>query len=200
VRSKDMLLGEFSMSVAGEHNGLNALACIATSIELGLPIDKITSSLSKFQGTKRRQEFIGKTQSGALVFDDYAHHPTEIKATLASFAKRYPRKKILCIFQPHTYSRTKSLFAEFGGAFSDADEVVLTNIYPSQREEKDETVSSVQLAREIGKHGKKVTYLPDFASVVEYLTQKDLNEAWIILTMGAGDVYKINEKLITSNS
>lgn len=193
VKSKDMLLGDFSISAPAEHNALNALAAIAVSLELGVSIEKIRSSLSTFAGTKRRQEFVGKTESGAYIFDDYAHHPTEIKATIASFKKRFPNKKLLCIFQPHTYSRTKSLFNEFAHAFSETDETIILDIFASQREDKDETISSLILTNEMKKYSKKVVYLPTISRVVEYLTLEEKGRDWLIITMGAGDVYKIGD-------
>src|ERR1035437_571083 len=196
VNMKDTSLGEFSLNVSGEHNVLNALATIIVCLELGLSVENIKNGLIAFKGTKRRSESVGKTTSGALVYDDYAHHPTEIKNTLASFGKMFPNKKIVCIFQPHTYSRTKSLFEQFVTSFSLADQLILIDVFPSQREIIDNTVSSKILADNISRTHKDVLYMPKLEDVIKYLDQKNLNDKFIIITMGAGDVYKIGKKII----
>jgi len=196
VDARGTQLGEFSLNIAGEFNALNALATIVVCLELGISVENIKKGLLAFRGTKRRSEFVGKTSSGALVYDDYAHHPTEIKNTLAAFKKIYPNKKIVCIFQPHTYSRTKSLFEQFIYSFSSATELILTDIFPSLREIADITVSSKLLADSVSRIQKNVLYLPKLADVVEYLDKKNLNDGYIIITMGAGDVYKIGKELI----
>jgi UDP-N-acetylmuramate--alanine ligase len=196
VHAKNTQLGEFSLNIAGEHNALNALAAIIVCLELGLSLENIKKGLLAFKGTKRRSEFIGKLTSGALMYDDYAHHPTEIKSTLASFKKMYPNKKIVCIFQPHTYSRTKSLFEQFITSFTSANELILTDIFPSLREIADDTVSSKILAESFSKIQKDVLYLSKLEDVIKYLEQKSFNDSYIIITMGAGDVYKIGKELI----
>lgn len=196
VNAKETSLGEFSVGVTGEHNALNALCATVVCLELGLSIDKIKKGLSKFTGTKRRFEFIGEISSGALLYDDYAHHPTEIRKTLQAFKKTFPNKKIVCIFQPHTYSRTKSLFEQFISSFVDSDLLILIDIYPSLREEVDTSVSSKLLADEITKIHKNVEYIPSLQDVVEYLGQKRFGKDYVLITMGAGDVYKIYEKLV----
>src|SRR5579872_3249826 len=122
VKSRGVPLGEFVLRVVGEHNALNAIAAIITGLEIGLSIERIKKGLLAFQGSKRRLEFIGDLRTGAKVYDDYAHHPTEIKTTLQALRHQYPKKKIICIFQPHTYSRTKQLFQEFTSAFGSVDE------------------------------------------------------------------------------
>ncbi|HUD04915.1 MAG TPA: UDP-N-acetylmuramate--L-alanine ligase [Patescibacteria group bacterium] len=196
VRAKDTLLGEFSLNIAGEYNALNALAAIVVCLELGLSVENIKRDLLVFKGTKRRSEFVGKTASGALIYDDYAHHPTEIKNTLGAFRKIYPNKKIVCIFQPHTYSRTKSLFEQFKSSFNFANELILTDIFPSLREVADNTVSSELLASSVAKIQKDVLYIARLEDVIKYLEQKNFNDNYIIITMGAGDVYKIGKELI----
>ncbi len=195
VKNKEVLLGEFSVQVVGEHNAVNALGALVTALETGLSIDQARKGLSSFSGSKRRFEYVGKLASGALVYDDYAHHPTEIKQTLSAFKKTFPKSRLICIFQPHTYSRTKSLFEEFSTSFKDADIAVLTNIYPSLREEKDEFVSSGILAQNVAKFNKNVLYLPELSDVVEYIVKNDFGKDTVIISMGAGDVYKISEKL-----
>jgi UDP-N-acetylmuramate--alanine ligase len=196
VNAKDTSLGEFSVNVTGEHNALNALSTIVVCIELGLSVEQIKKGLNKFTGTKRRYEFIGDITTGASLYDDYAHHPTEIRKTLLAFKKSFPKKKIVCIFQPHTYSRTKSLFEQFVGSFSDADIVILVDIYSSLREEIDNSVSSKLLAENISKVHKNVLYIPKLEDVVEYVGQKRFDKDYILITMGAGNVYKIYNDLV----
>ncbi len=188
-------LGEFFVRVLGEHNALNALAAIITAFESGISIDTIKKALPNFVGSKRRAEYRGELVGGAQLFDDYAHHPTEIKKTLIAFANSYPKHKIVCIFQPHTYSRTKELYPDFLKAFDKADTVILLPIYASMREELDSTITSQKLAQDMASVHKNVTFLPTSSSVVEYINKKAYPKDTIILTMGAGDVYKISEKL-----
>ncbi len=196
VSAGDTLIGQFILNVIGEHNILNALCAIVVCLELGLSVEKIKKGLLEFKGSKRRSEYRGKMPSGALLYDDYAHHPTEIRKTLESFKKSFPKKKIVCIFQPHTYSRTKSLFEQFISSFSDADEVILTDIYPSLREKEDLSVSSKLLADGILKLNKNVKYVAKLEDVVKYLDQKSYPDNFIIITMGAGDVYEIADDLL----
>ncbi len=196
VNAKETLIGQFILNVTGEHNILNALCSIVVCLELGLPFEKIKTGLLQFKGSKRRAEFRGNIASGAYLYDDYAHHPTEIKKTLETFKKSYPEKKIVCIFQPHTYSRTKSLFEQFSSSFSSADEVILTDIYSSLREKPDLSVSSKILADSVSKTKKDVLYIAKLEDVVKYLDQKEYNGGYIIITMGAGDVYTIAEDLL----
>ncbi|MGH7245409.1 MAG: glutamate ligase domain-containing protein, partial [Candidatus Levyibacteriota bacterium] len=133
---------------------------------------------------------------GAQLYDDYAHHPTEIKKTLAAARDRFPKSKIICVFQPHTFSRTKLLFEEFSSAFLSADIVVLADIYPSQREAFDPTVSSETLAKSMQKLQKNVFYIPKLADVVQYLSSNQQKPGTVIITMGAGDIYKIADQLL----
>jgi UDP-N-acetylmuramate--alanine ligase len=196
VNTKDASLGEFSLNVTGEHNALNALASIIVCLELGLSIENIKKGLLAFRGTKRRLEFVGNIPSGAMLYDDYAHHPTEIRKTLAAFKSSYPNKKIVCIFQPHTYSRTKSLFEQFVSSFNDADVVVIMDIFASSRENIDSSVSSKMLVEEISKMHKRALYLPNASDVVKYIGQENFGKDYILISMGAGNVYKIAKELI----
>lgn len=180
------------LTVFGDHNRLNATAAFIVGLEVGLSKEQITKGLEGFRGSKRRAEFIGTLSSGALVFDDYAHHPTEIKKTLKAFKDKFSNFKIVCIFQPHTYSRTKSLFEQFSRSFDDTDLVILANIYPSLREKPDLSVSMENLARKIG---EKALFMPKSSDVVKYIIDRSFRDNFILITMGAGDVYKINSKL-----
>lgn len=189
-------LGQFSLKVIGEHNALNALCAALVGLEAGIPIEAIKKGLLSFVGTKRRFEFLGTLPSGALVFDDYAHHPTEIEKTLTSMRKNYPKHHITCIFQPHTYSRTKQFFSEFSQAFSAVDTLILTDIYSSLREEIDLGVSSELLVDTIRHNKKEVFYRKTLQDVIEYIASNQYNSKHILITMGAGDVYKIAEQIL----
>jgi UDP-N-acetylmuramate--alanine ligase len=195
VTSHGMLLGEFGIRVVGDHNALNALAALIVSLEIGLSVDKVKKGLLAFQGSKRRLEYIGELQTGARAYDDYAHHPTEIKKTLGALRKQYPNKKLVCFFQPHTYSRTKQLYEEFIRAFESVDTVAVADIYASLREEPDPTVSSKQLALGMSKHHKQVLYLATLDDVVQYINENKFRSDTVLITMGAGDIYTIHSKL-----
>ncbi len=195
IQNNNTNLGEFMLNVTGEHNALNALAAIIVCLEIGLSLENIKKGLVKFTGSRRRFEFIKDLQSGAVLYDDYAHHPTEIRKTLIAFKKTFPNKKILCIFQPHTYSRTKKLFEQFKYSFSDANELILVDIYSSAREQIDNSVSSKILQNEISKIGSNVLHFSNLTDVIKYVDQKAYGNGWIILTMGAGNIYKIGNSL-----
>ncbi|EKD64740.1 MAG: hypothetical protein ACD_50C00311G0006 [uncultured bacterium] len=184
----------FRLSIFGEQNVLNATAAIIVGRHLGLSLEQLRKGILFYKGSKRRSEFVGKLRSGAMLFDDYAHNPTKVSATLNAFRNAYPDKKIVCIFQPHTYSRTKSLFEQFTHSFKDADIVIITNIYASLREEKDPSVSAEMLASKI--KSKDVMFLPEIHDVVEYIDSKNYGADTVVVTMGAGDIYKIWRSLL----
>ena len=195
VNSRGISLGEFALSIPGEHNALNALGALVVVMEAGLSANKIKRGLAKFRGSKRRFEYLGKFKE-AMVFDDYAHHPTEIEKTLKTFRQSFPKSKIVCIFQPHTYSRTKKLFEQFTRSFTNANLVILTDIFPSLREEKDDSVSSELLANNIARHHLNALFLPALSDVLKYIGQKDWGPDTVLVTMGAGNVYKIWKNLL----
>jgi UDP-N-acetylmuramate--alanine ligase len=190
-----MDLGEFSVEVSGQHNALNATASVVCGIELGMTPESIKNSLKKYSGAKRRMEYVGKLTSGALVYDDYAHHPKEISETLSAFREMFPKKRLVCIFQPHTFSRTKKLFEQFTTSFDKADVVGIMNIFSSAREKDDETVSSIQLVSQIKLRKSSVFSLPEALDVVQYIDQNRFGEDTIVILMGAGDIYKLTETL-----
>lgn len=196
IKSRGTSLGQFSMRVFGQQNGLNGLAAVIVGLEVGLTVEQIKKALSGFSGTKRRSEFVGNMLGGGLLYDDYAHHPEEIKETLLAFKKSFPKHKIIVIFQPHMYSRTKKLFKEFSTAFSDCNEVILAEIFPSFREEVDPDFSSRLLCEEIKKYGKKSIYFPHLSDVVKYVSSQKYDKNSLLITMGAGDIYKIGKELI----
>lgn len=180
------------LNVPGEHNILNSLAAIVVCGLLGIDSETAAKGIETFKGTHRRFEKKGFL-NGAVVIDDYAHHPTEIKATLSA-AKKFPHNKIWCVFQPHTYSRTRTLWKEFVEAFDDADELILTHIYAA-REKFDGVTRPENLAAEIEERGKSVRYIDDFSDIA-YFLKKSVKEGDIVFTMGAGDVVNIDD-LIT---
>lgn len=182
----------FSLMVPGEHNVYNAMAAIALADLLGIGSDTIQKAFSKFSGTDRRYEYKGEI-NGITIIDDYAHHPTEITATLKA-AANYPHKSLWCVFQPHTYTRTKAFLPEFAKALSLADHVVLADIYPA-RETDTLGISSKDLQEEILRLGGKSTYLPSFEEIEKFLLKNCINGD-LLITMGAGDVVKIGESLL----
>lgn len=196
VENKGVTLGEFTLNVSGRHNAVNALGVIVVSLECGIPVEQIKKGLIAFRGSKRRFEFKGISAYGAFLYDDYAHHPTEIKTTLAACRESFPKKKIVCVFQPHTFSRTKKLFDQFIYAFSHADEIIITDIYASLRETPDESVSSRILTERIKLIQKNTDFLSTLSNVIQYVSQKNYGKDTIIITMGAGDIYKIHESLV----
>lgn len=182
---------DFTIHSGGEHNIYNAAAAILVALQCGVSIEHIQKGIFAFTGSKRRMEYKGQLPSGALLYDEYAHHPTEIRRCLEALRAMYPDKKIVSIFQPHTYSRTKALFDEFSHAFGDANEVILMPIYASLREKADFSVSSEDLARQINLNGQSAVSLPRPIDVLEYIEQKHYGSDTLIVTMGAGDVYKL---------
>lgn len=183
---------DVKLKVPGTHNVSNSLAAIAACSFMGCSPAAAARALQKFDGTCRRFEIKGVSE-GITVVDDYAHHPSEIAATLkAAYNIRHAR--IWCVFQPHTYSRTKSLMDSFTTSFDKADVVILTDIYAAREADNGE-VSSSMLADRITRSGKKVIYIKDFDSIVEYL-DKNAQSGDIIITMGAGDVYKIGDMFL----
>lgn len=183
-----------TLNVPGRHNVLNALASTATALALDISHSCIIDGLASFKGTHKRFELKG-TKNGVTVVDDYAHHPTEIKATLNT-AKNYPHKRIICVFQPHTYSRTLSLLEDFSNSFFDADEVVLADIYAA-REKDTGIISSDILGDKIREKGIKCTNIHNFAGIVEYLNSSTA-EGDLVLTVGAGDIVRTGEDFLKS--
>ena len=189
--------GEFAahitLSVTGDHNVSNALSAIAAGELTAVPMDAIQKGLLSFKGTDRRFEYKGE-KNGVTIIDDYAHHPTEIKATLTS-VKHYPHRETWCIFQPHTYTRTKAFFHEFAEALSLADHVILVDIYAA-RETDTLGMSSELLAEELKKSGADVYYFPSFSKVEKFVMEKCIHGD-LLITMGAGDVVNIGESILS---
>lgn len=180
-----------SLNVPGEHNILNALASVAVCELLGVDAQTAADGIETFKGTHRRFEKKGFV-NGAAVIDDYAHHPTEIKATLQA-ARAFDANRVITIFQPHTYSRTRTLWSEFVSAFDNTDELILTHIYAA-REQFDGVTRPEKLAEEIKARGVNAKYIEDFDDIVKYIKQT-AQKGDIVFTMGAGDVTEIGPKL-----
>lgn len=193
---KGQYVGDLDLHVAGKHNIVNALATIALCHELGIPIKDILSSLSQFNGTKRRFEHIGSNTNGAIIVDDYAHHPTEIRTTLEGARLSFPDRRIRAIFQPHTFSRTEKLLDEFSQAFQGADEVVIADIFASARELDHYTVSAPNLAELILKQGIQARYIGTLDDIKVYLNETLAPED-LVLTLGAGDIYKVGLEIVS---
>ena len=183
------------LSVPGTHNRLNAAAALAVAEMLNIPEELAQKSLAEFSGTWRRLEKKGETKEGAIVYDDYAHHPTEIRASLQALRELYPKAGITILFQPHLYSRTKAFFEEFATSFKGANKVMLLPVYFA-REEKDESVSSEKLAEAIKKTGEKAEAFADFASAEVAVAALNLGSEDIFVTMGAGEAHKVAEKVL----
>jgi len=183
---------DLKLNVPGEFNVRNAVASFAVADFLGISEGEIRDGLVKYQGCRRRFEKMGKIK-GALFYDDYAHHPSEIESTLKAARSWFPERRIVAIFQPHTFSRTRALFTEFSRAFKDADVVGLMDIYPSARESFDATISSEILANEIKKHKKKVYYLGKHEETLKWI-KENIKKGDVVLTMGAGDIFHIYTK------
>ena len=185
-------LERVQLNVPGDHNISNSLAAIALTIEMGVSYDHILAGLAKFGGAHRRFEYKG-TFNGATVIDDYAHHPTEIKASLAA-AKNYPHNRLIVCFQSHTYTRTLSFLDDFATALSTADIVIMPDIYPA-REPDIYGISSKDITDRLEKLGVEAHYLGTFEACEEFLKKNLLNND-LLITMGAGDVNLVGENLL----
>ncbi len=186
----------FKLKIPGRHNLENAKAALAVARALKIPDTKALKSLSEFSGTWRRFEYRGKAKNGALVYDDYGHHPTEIKATLAGTRELFPTQKIIVVFQPHLYSRTKHHLQGFGAAFKEASSVILLPIYPA-REKDPGDISSQMVVEEIKKRNKDARLASTFSEAAA-LAQKLCGAGDLILTLGAGETNRVADLLVKS--
>ncbi len=194
VYAGDEYIGTVKLGVPGIHNVYNSLSTIALSITLGLDTDKVIDALSQFSGVKRRFQIIGRTSEVVLV-DDYAHHPTEVKATLNA-ARSGNWDRLICIFQPHRYTRTKFLGKEFGSAFNEADIIVLTDVYAAGEEPIPGVTGKVIVDAVLAESPRKnIVYLPKKTEIPKFLLET-AREGDLILTMGAGDISTIGEDFL----
>lgn len=185
-------LGEFEIELPGRHNVLNAAAAVAMSYKFNADMKEAKDALAKFEGTSRRFEYIGE-RNGAILIDDYGHHPEEIKATLRAAREFFPKRRIWCVFHPHTFSRTKALLSEFSQSFEDADRVIILDIYGSAREVQG-GVHSKDLVELAKKYHHSVEYIPTIPEVVEFLADQ-IGREDLVIAMGAGNVWEVVDKL-----
>ena len=185
------------LSVPGEHNKKNAAVALAVADVLGIKEEIAQKSLAQFSGTWRRLEKKGMTKEGTIIYDDYAHHPTEIRASLQALRELYPKgeKVITVLFQPHLYSRTKALFDDFVKSFNDADNVLLLPIYFA-REDPDPSVSSDKLAEAIRMYRGEATAFGSFSEAEDWVRGMKLGPKDVFVTMGAGEAYKVADKVL----
>ncbi len=185
-------LGKFNLCVPGLHNIYNATAAICASLVSNIDIDIVRDNIYKYKGVGRRFEYKG-TYNEATIIDDYAHHPTEVKATLSA-AKNMCNGDLWCIFQPHTYTRTSSLLDEFAASFDDASFVIITDIYAA-REKNDGSVHSKDLVEKIKAYNENVIYIKDFDDIADYI-KDNVKKDDVVITTGAGSIYEVADKLI----
>jgi UDP-N-acetylmuramate--alanine ligase len=181
---------DVSLQIPGRHNVRNALAVLALVEILGLPRDSAADALGKFTGAGRRFQLRGEV-NGILIFDDYAHHPTEIMATLEGAQARYAERRIWAVWQPHTYSRTKTLFLEFTQAFKDADEVIVTEVYAAREPEEEFTSAEIVSAMP----SLSARYIATLPEVTSYLLQH-LKRGDVVLVLSAGDADQISTDVV----
>jgi len=183
------------LSVAGIHNLFNATMALATCSACGISPTAAAEALGQFKGVDRRMTEMGRF-NGAVIVDDYGHHPTEIRATLAALKARYSPKRLLCVFQPHQHSRTRLLLDEFATCFADADQAIIADIYSVRDSEKDKAaISSTDLVARINSGGSRAIHLPHFKQISDYL-RSEAKEGDLIVTMGAGTVWEIGRDLV----
>lgn len=197
VYKREQKIGDFSLKIPGAHNILNALAAIALASRLEIKLGVTKEVLAEFEGVNRRFQIKGN-EKGITVIDDYGHHPTEVKATLEGLRSIYPdrSRKVWCIFQPHQYSRTKFLLEDFAHSFTEADTVIIPDIYAVRDTKKDiEEVNSETLVDEINKVENKALYIATFEEITDFLTE-NVKENDIVITIGAGPVYKVGEMFL----
>jgi UDP-N-acetylmuramate--alanine ligase len=186
-------LGHITLQVPGKHNVQNSLAAIAVGLELGVPFQKVKDGIEKFAGVYRRWEKKGES-AGITLYDDYAHHPTECRATLAG-AKAGWRRRVVCVFQPHLYTRTRDFYEEFGKSFLLSDVLIVTDVYPA-REEPIQGVTGELIVGAAKRFGHKdVHYVPEKKQIPGYL-QSIVKTGDIVITMGAGDIWKYGEEFL----
>ncbi len=190
---RDEFLQDVQLSVPGLHNVYNSLAAAAVGLELEIPPEIIAQALAGFEGVDRRLQVKGEA-AGAIVIDDYGHHPTEIRATLSALAAGYPGRRRVVVFQPHRYTRLKALYGEFCTAFNDADCLVVTDVYPAG-EKPVEGVTGEWLLTGLKACGHKDAAFVEKARLTAALLD-EVREGDIVLTLGAGDVWKVGEELL----
>lgn len=196
VSKQGETLGFITLKIPGIHNVYNALACISVCSSYGIDFDKMKIGIEEFEGAKRRFELIGET-NGIKIYDDYAHHPSEVIATLDAASKK-SHKSLWCIFQPHTYTRTKSLLHEFSSSFKNATKVIVLDIYAA-RETNTCEIHSKDLVNEINKVSENAIYAENFEKATQII-EENVSPGDIVMTMGAGNVYQIGKTLLNKKA
>jgi UDP-N-acetylmuramate--alanine ligase len=184
------------LSVPGRHNLMNATMAFAACRACGVDLDRAADAIGTFAGVDRRMSEVGRF-NGAIVVDDYGHHPTEIRATLNALRQRYQPRRLLCVFQPHQHSRTRFLLNDFAESFTEADETIVPDIYFVRDSEAErQRVSSADLVERINARGQRARHLPQFELILEYL-REEAADGDLIVTMGAGNVWEIGRELVS---
>lgn len=196
IETDDARLGPFTLPLPGKHNLLNATAAIIAALIVGVSAEEIQAILPTFQTVERRYEQLGE-RDGIIVIDDYAHHPTAVTTTLEATKEQYPDRALWVLFQSHTYSRTKTLLHEFATAFNAADHVVITDIFGSARESAGD-ITAQDMVVAIAKYHTDVRYIPK-DELLSFIRQT-VPTGSIVVTMGAGDIYKIGKAFISGGS
>jgi UDP-N-acetylmuramate--alanine ligase len=189
-------VANIQLSVAGRHNLYNATLAVAACWSCGIEPAQAAQAIGKFTGVDRRMTEVGRHQ-GAIIVDDYGHHPTEIRATLAALRARYQPRRLICVFQPHQASRTRLLLEDFGTCFADADLIILPEIYyVRDSEEERSRIRAIDLVNQIMSHGKTALHIPELPTIADYLRQ-EAREGDLIVTMGAGTVNEVGRELVS---
>jgi UDP-N-acetylmuramate--alanine ligase len=195
VRYKGNLVAALRLSVAGEHNLINATMALAACHACGIEPGQAAGAIGSFTGVDRRMTEVGRVND-VIVVDDYGHHPTEIRATLKALREKYAPRRLLCVFQPHQHSRTRFLLEDFAASFAQADETIVPDIYfVRDSESEKQRVSSEDLVARINHNGQRARHLPQFSAIVEYL-REETGEGDLVVTMGAGNVWEIGRDLV----
>jgi UDP-N-acetylmuramate--alanine ligase len=195
IQYKGQTVAMIRLSVAGEHNLINATMAVAACHACGIEPQKAADAIGTFLGVDRRMAEVGKV-NGATVVDDYGHHPTEIRATLKALREKYQPRRLLCVFQPHQHSRTRFLLEDFATSFAQADETIVPDIYfVRDSESEKQRVSAQDLVSRITQNGQRARHLPQFSSIVEYL-KEEIGQGDLVVTMGAGNVWEVGRDLV----
>ncbi|HEV2295182.1 MAG TPA: UDP-N-acetylmuramate--L-alanine ligase [Tepidisphaeraceae bacterium] len=195
VRREGKLVGHLKLAVPGQHNLFNATMAVAACAACGIEPEQSADAVGGFTGVDRRMMQVGM-YNGAIVVDDYGHHPTEIRATLAALRQRYTPKRLLCVFQPHQHSRTRFLLDDFATAFTAADETICAEIFfVRDSEAEKQAVSAADLVDRVKNNGQSALHIPDFHAIVEHL-RGQVREGDLVVTMGAGNVWEIGRDLV----